>query len=109
LLIRHETEHPFSPALFAVSGGLTLAAAIAAVPLENHAWDLHDRYASEQQSGSLPQSDRQSFSDARSWAYATVGTAIALGAVTVGLTAWYFFGISQREVVVTPAGVRGRF
>jgi hypothetical protein len=109
LLIRHETEHPFSPALFAVSGGLALAATIAAVPLENHAWALHDRYASEQQSSTLTASDKQSFNDARSWAYATVGTAVALGAVTVGLMAWYFFGISQREVVVTPAGVSGRF
>jgi hypothetical protein len=109
LLMRRETEHPFSPALFAVSGGLAIAAAIAAVPLESHAWDLRDRLAAQQQGGPIGAGDRQSFDDARSWAYGAVGAGIALGALTAALAAWYFFGTSQREVVVTPASVGGRF
>jgi hypothetical protein len=93
--------------LFGVSGGLALVAAVVAVPLESRAWDLHARYVDEmQQSGVIAASDRQSFADARTWAYAAVGTAIGLGVVTAGLAAWYFLGTSRREIVVTPAGVR---
>jgi hypothetical protein len=106
---RRETEHPFSPALFAVSGGLAIAAMVAAVPLETHAWDLHDRFTNELQNGAIQTSDRQSFQDARSWAYGAVGAGIALGALTAALAAWYFFGTTQREVVITPASVSGRF
>jgi hypothetical protein len=107
---RRASEHPFSPALLAVSGGLTLAAAVAAVPLEMHAWDLHDRYTAQAQGGAaIATADRQAFADARTWAYATVGTAIGMAALTAGLAAWYFFGTSPREVIVTPAGVSGRF
>ncbi len=109
LLIRREREHPFSPALVVISGGLSLAAALVAVPLEGHAWDLRNRFASEQQLGMLTDSDRQNFSNARGWAYAAVGTAVGLSALAAGLAAWYFFGSSQREVVVTPAGIGERF
>jgi hypothetical protein len=107
LVVQRETEHPFSPAFFVVGGGLALAAGLVAVPLENHAWDLHARYVAEQeQSGLVPAGDRQAFSDARTWAYTAVGAAIGLGVVTASLAAWYFLGTSRREVVVTPAGVR---
>jgi hypothetical protein len=108
--LRRQTERPFSPMLVALSGGLTLAASIAAVPLESHAWTLHDRYVAEQQSNlTIAASDRQSFETARTWAYATVGTAVGLGVVTAALAAWYFLGTSTREVTITPAGVAGRF
>jgi hypothetical protein len=107
LVVRSETEHPFSPAVFGMSGGLALVAVLAAVELESHAWDLHARYVDEQQqSGVIAASDRQAFADARTWAYAGVGTAIGLGVVTAGLAAWYFLGSSKHEIVVTPAGVR---
>jgi hypothetical protein len=107
LVVRRETEHPFSPGLFLVSGGLAFVAAVAAVPLENHAWDLHARYVAEQQlSGAIAASDRQLFSDARTWAYSAVGAAVGLGVVTASLAVWYFLGSSRREVLVTPAGVR---
>jgi hypothetical protein len=109
-LVRHETEHPFSPVLFAVSGTLALAAAIAAVPLENHAWELQNRYASEYQlTKAIAPENRQNFSDARAWAYGAVGAAVGLGALTASLAAWYFFGTSQREVLITPTAVGGRF
>jgi hypothetical protein len=107
LVVRRETEHPFSPAMVGVSGGLAVVAALVAVPLESHAWDLHARYVDEQQaSGVIAAGDRQAFADSRTWAYAAVGTAIGLGVVTAGLAAWYFLGSSRREIVVTPAGVR---
>jgi len=87
---------PFSPAFIALSGGLAVGATIAAVPLEQHAWSLYDQRS-------------QSLYPARTWAYVTVGGAVGLAAITAGLAAWYFLGTSTREVVVTPAGVVGRF
>jgi hypothetical protein len=104
--MRHETERPFSPALLTLTGGLAVAAGVAAIPLEDHAWTLRNRYAAD---GTIVAADRQSFDSARTWAYVTVGGAIGLAAVTAGLAAWYFLGTSTREVVVTPAGVAGRF
>lgn len=103
---RTETEHPFSPALLYVAGGLTLAAGIASIPLESHAWSLHDQYAGE---NPIPSGDRSSFDGARTLAYGAIGATIGLGVVTAALATWYFVGTSQREVVVTPGGVAGRF
>jgi hypothetical protein len=88
---------PFSPLTIGVTGGLAVVATIAAVPLNQHAWSLHDQTAG------------QTFYDARTVAYTMEGAAIGLAAVTAGLAAWYFLGTSTREVVVTPAGVAGRF
>jgi hypothetical protein len=109
-LVRRETEHPFSPALFAVSGTLALAAGIAAVPLEENAWALNTRLNNAFRANmTISPADRQSFSDARAWAYGAVGAAIGLGVLTAGLATWYFFGTSQREMVITPTAVSGRF
>ncbi|HEX8796785.1 MAG TPA: hypothetical protein VF765_37795 [Polyangiaceae bacterium] len=103
---RTETEHPFSPVLVYVAGGLTLAAGIVSIPLESHAWSLHDQYAGE---NPIPSSDRSTCDGARTLAYGAIGTTIGLGVVTAALAAWYFAGTSHREVVVTPGGVAGRF
>jgi hypothetical protein len=109
-LVRRDTERPFSPALFAVSGTLALAAGIAAVPLEENAWALNSRLKNVFATNmSISPADRQSFSDARAWAYAAVGAAIGLGVLTAGLATWYFVGTSQRELVITPTAVSGRF
>lgn len=109
-LLLRPTKHPFSPVLIAISGGLALAAAVATVPLANHAWDLRNRFATEeQQTGTLAQSDRQSFGDARGWAYGVMGSAIGLSALTAALVAWYFLGTPQREVAFAPAGLAERF
>ena len=101
--MRRETEHPFSPALIAVGGGLAVGAGIAAVPL--HSTASSDR---ERRDGRHDR-PRAAFYTARTWAYVTLGGAIGLAAVTAGLAAWYFLGTSTREVVVTPAGIAGRF
>lgn len=103
---RVETEHPFSPVLVYVAGGLTVAAGIASIPLDGHAWSLHDQYTAE---NPIPAGDRSSFDSARTLAYAAIGTTIGLGVVTAALATWYFAGTSHHEVVVTPGGIAGRF
>ncbi|MDP9149916.1 MAG: hypothetical protein M3O36_08270, partial [Myxococcota bacterium] len=97
------TVHPFSPALMAAGGGLSLAAALIAVPLANHAWTLRQRYASEWPT--IPASDREAFDAARTSAYVAMGAAAALGALTGALTAWYFLGSTERDAFVRPAAI----
>jgi hypothetical protein len=104
-LVRQETRHPFSPAFVGLGGGLALGAAIAAVPLHQHAWTLYDQYAGSGRTTAAS----QSFYTARTWAYVTVGGAVGLAAATASIAAWYFLGTSTREIVVTPGGVAGRF
>ncbi len=107
------TTHPFPPVLIAVSGGLALAAGIAAVPLDSHAWTLRSRDMTEQQETStISKADRQSFADARTQAYAAIGIGIGFAALTAGLSAWYFLGTrhSRRaEVIAAPTGMAWRF
>jgi hypothetical protein len=83
---------PFPPLLMAIGGGVTLAAVVAAVALEIHANDLHDRYVAEQAhspDGTIPAADRSSFATARTWAYLAVGASAGLAGVTGGLVLWY--------------------
>jgi hypothetical protein len=119
-LMRHETHHPFSWALIAVSGSFAAATAIAAVPLENYAWKLNDHSQNEYaNTRTIPQQDRDRYTDARTWAYAVIGCATGFAAVTAGLAAWYLLGTSERERLVIPAvaaehgglslGASGRF
>jgi hypothetical protein len=65
--------------------------------------------AEQQSTLSIPQGDRQSFENARTWAYATVGAAVGLAVVSAALATWYFLGTSTREVTITPAGLAGSF
>ncbi|HEY3820035.1 MAG TPA: hypothetical protein VGL81_22875 [Polyangiaceae bacterium] len=102
--VRQETRHPFSPAIIVLGSGLAAGAAIAAIPLEQHAWSLYNQDAAGRTTAAS-----QSFYTARTWAYVTVGGAIGLAAVTASVAAWYFLGASTREIVVTPVGVAGRF
>jgi hypothetical protein len=95
-----ETHHPFPWPLIAVSGGVTVLAAIAAAPLYVNASSMYDRLSLMP---TISASDRESFTSARTLAYSVVGGAIGLAAVTAGLAAWYFAGTSEREVMVTPA------
>ncbi len=104
--MHHETVHPFTPALLYISGGLTLIAGVASIPLEASAWSQRNHDLNE---SPVPASDSASFYTARSWAYGMIGTTAGLALVTAGLAAWYFAGTSDREVFVTPGGVAGRF
>jgi len=105
-VVRQETQHPFSPAFVAIGGGLALGSALAAIPLEQHAWTLYDQYTGAGRTTAAS----QSFYTARTWAYVTVGGALGLATATASLAAWYFLGASTREiVVVTPGGVAGTF
>jgi hypothetical protein len=95
---------PFGPPVLYMSGALTVAATVTAIVLEGEAASLHESYSAEQQhQGFIAQSDRNRFATTRTWAYASVGGAVGLGAVTAGLVAWYFLGASRVETPVIPA------
>jgi hypothetical protein len=109
-LVREVTTHPFSPVVLATAGGLALAAAIVAVPLDMHAWSLRSSDIAEQHPNMvIPQSDRQAFADARTQAYEAIGVGIGLAALTAGLTVWYFAGARHHSAVATPSGIAWRF
>jgi hypothetical protein len=97
---RRETHHPFPWPLMAVSGGVALAAGIAAVPLYNSVGALYDRLSSER---TIAGNDRDSYDRSRTSAYSVAGAAIGFGALTAGLAAWYFLGTSEHEVTIAPA------
>jgi hypothetical protein len=99
VLIRREIRHPFVWPLMAVTGGVAAAMAIVAAPLEDHAWQLYDRYR-VQPPDPVHQDD---FRNARTSAYAAVAGAIGFAAVTAGLVTWYFLGTAERDVIITPA------
>ena len=100
-LTRREIRHPFAWPLMVIGGGLAVASGIAAVPLESHAQDLFDRYRNE--IPTIPQTDRDNFSNARTLAYAAVAGAIGFAVVTAALAAWYFLESSERDIIITPA------
>ena len=100
---------PFSPALFYASGGLAVAAGVAAVALEANANSLRNRFVAERDAtGTIPQQDRDTFDTARSWSYAALGGAVGCAAITAGLVTWYVLGTSRHEtpVVVTAGAAR---
>ena len=78
--------------------------------LDNHAWALRNGDAAELAQGSMVSaSDRQGFYDARAQAYTAMGVGIGFAAITAGLSAWYFLGAKEREVVATPGSLGWRF
>jgi hypothetical protein len=108
--MREVTTHPFSPVVLAIGGGLAAVAGIVAVPLDIHAWSLRSSDVSEQQQTMMiPGSDRQSFSDARTQAYAAIGVGVGLAAITAGLTIWYFAGARHHSAPAMPTGIAWRF
>jgi hypothetical protein len=95
-----DAKPSFLPGAITVGGSLALASAVAAVPLEAHAQALHDQYVQAQgqsPSHTIPASERQAFSNARTFAYAAIGGAAGFGSVTAACAAWYFFAPAPRE------------
>jgi hypothetical protein len=91
---------PFPPALIAISGGLTLTTAGAAVALAIHANTLRDDDIAEQAISTdrtIAPADRASFATARTWAYVAMGGAAGLAGVTAGLTGWYLIAKAHGE------------
>ncbi|HEY1697738.1 MAG TPA: hypothetical protein VGG39_36510 [Polyangiaceae bacterium] len=103
---RREARHPFSPVVLGTSGLLAIGAGVAAIPLRASAESLRGQYAND---ASRTSGNVQSFYDARTWSYVSIGATLGLAAVTAGLATWYFLGTSSREVVITPGGIAGRF
>jgi hypothetical protein len=88
------------PVIIGTGGGLALASALTAIPLDAHAQSLHNQYVVEQTQSathSISASDRQAFSTARTLAYAAIGGAAGFGGATAAVAAWYLFGPSRRE------------
>jgi hypothetical protein len=97
-----ERRPPFSPIVLATSAGLDLAVTIAAVVLDSQALRLRaDLIGAEGSSGISP-TEHQRFDAERTWAYAAIGGAAALGAVTAALASWYVFGSSKHESLIQP-------
>jgi hypothetical protein len=95
----YERRRPFSPLVLAISGGLDVAAAVAAIALESRALSLRDELTSQTSSGQISTNDRRRFDEERTWAYAAIGGAAGLGAVTASLVSWYFLGSSKQAVL----------
>jgi hypothetical protein len=109
-VVRQERDRPFSFALVGLSGTLAVAAGVTSVLLENQAFHLNDEYNSELQgTRTISQDHRSKYNSARTLAYGAVGTAAGLGVLTAALATWYFFGGSERDVILTPGGIAGRF
>ena len=101
---RPESRRPFSPAWLYAGGALTAGATIAAVVVEIEANSFRDRLVGERNSnGTIPANERSNFSTTRTWAYASLGSAIALAGATAGLGVAYAIGSARRESTVTPA------
>ena len=105
-IVTHEVTHPFAPALTYVTGGLAAAAAIALVPLNYTGWRKHDGY---NPTGANATQDANNYYGLRTAYYVDMGAAVVLGVATAALVTWYFLGKEERDVIVTPAGVSGRF
>jgi hypothetical protein len=100
---RPESRHPFSPAWLYAGGALTAGATIAAIVLEIEANAFRDRLVGERDSnGTIPASERSNFSTTRTWAYASLGGAIALAGTTAGLGIAYAVGSARRESTIAP-------
>jgi hypothetical protein len=107
--LRMVTTPPFSPVVLAISGGLAVAAAIVAVPVDMHAWSLRSSDIAEQQNMTIRAADQQAFTDARTQAYAAIGVGIGLAALTAGLTVWYFAGARHHAAPAPLSGIAWRF
>jgi hypothetical protein len=115
----HAHEHPFSPAVLYVVGGLTIASAVLPVLTYEHAYNLRSTFAASTNPAEKT-NIQGDYDSARAVAYVTLAVPIALAAATAALATWYFAGTRERDVPATSvfaapvqgggaAGVTGRF
>jgi len=96
------TRRPFSPVILYVGAAATAVSIVAPVLAFNSASDLANTY----NSGATNPADRTAaynayYGGARTLYYGMLSIPIALGAITGGLTVWYFAGTTEREVPIS--------
>ncbi len=111
----HEVSHPFTPIVLYVAGAATALSAIVPIVMYSNAVSVkHQRDGMLDTSGGATSTQvldvrakEDDYLTARANAYATLAIPISLAAITGGLSAWYFLGTKEREVVVRPAAPHG--
>ncbi len=120
IVTHHQKKYPFSPVVLYVGAAVTAVSIAAPILAYGHAYSLYDTYYSPSSTLAARNSAAAAYNGgATSLAYGMLAVPIALGAVTGGLTIWYFAGAKNREVgvgiapVMLPGGgaatVTGRF
>jgi hypothetical protein len=111
----HEIAHPFTPVVLWVAGGVALASVVVPVVLYANALSIKkDRDGMLDANGQAPstrigdvRAKEDDYLQARTTAYATIAIPLSLATATAGLTAWYFLGTKEREIVVRPTPTQG--
>lgn len=88
------TEHPFSPAVLYVAGGVTAVSCLVPILTYLHASSLRNDALADRSSPGYG-GEVSSYDSARTAAYATLAVPLGLAAVTLGLGTWYFAGTRQ--------------
>ena len=106
LRLEKRTEHPFSPAVLYVAGGVTLASVLVPVITRASAISYQKSHSISSDPGTevANASTRSDYTSASTAYYATLAVPITLAALTGGLVAWYFVGTKERSVPVFAAG-----
>jgi hypothetical protein len=99
-------ERPFPSYILWIGAGLTAASLVIPALTYSRALGVFDEHEASRDPDERARLANDYFS-ARSTAYATLAVPATLGAATLGLTAFYFFGGSERLVPVGGAGPTG--
>ncbi|AKU99561.1 hypothetical protein AKJ09_06225 [Labilithrix luteola] len=96
---RFETrvEHPFSPVVLWVAGGITVASLALPAALYMHALSIQSEHDDNPTSPDEPRL-RADYNSARSATYASYALPGALAVATGGLVAWYVLGAKEQKV-----------
>jgi hypothetical protein len=110
VLTHRQKKHPFSPVVLYTGAAVTVVSVVAPALAYAHAYSLYDTYNSISSSTASRSSAYAAYTGgATSVAYGMLAVPIALGAVTGGLTIWYFAGAKDRDagVGVAPSVLPG--
>jgi hypothetical protein len=121
--MRYETqrEHPYSPVVMYVAGGITVLSTLLPILVYSNAPSINDRIdswneatAAYKAKGNITQAAqsqayathaRDDYESARSTAYALVAVPAVLAATTAALTAYWFWGVKEQRVPLPQAGL----